>query len=1322
MVGNSFRRWFSASILSAAIFVAAVGPVAAYPPPVPPGSDGVAYLRGTQPLPQDDESEARLRALDLAFTTRRTSGDLPLSNEEAGQQRAAAAGQADSIRHSSSTSGPATFNAPWIGIGPDPIVQIQRSDGSFAAESGRIGALAIGHNHQFILGGAQGGIWTFNATTGTWTSRTDNLSSLAIGALAVAPSNDMVVYAGTGEGALSGDSYFGNGVLKSTDGGLSWSHVSGDYFAGVAISRLAVDPTNASHLYASVLRGRGGAKRVSPPDHSRFGVWESTNGGVTWTLRKEVTTTLGATDVRMDPLNHNILYASFWGDAIYKSTNGGTTWNTIMTGLPAVDYSLTASRFNLSISHPAGQSPVLYTGFDWATSATDYHPSRIFKSTNEGASWTITAAGTGLDSVEDYCGQQCYYDNVIEADPKNPNILFVAGQFGYGLNPPSGGVFRTDDGGATWRNLGWNMHPDFHALAFDPANTSHVLIGNDGGVYFSSNRGGRPKASDDLSLVDWQNMNGTVDPDTGAVVATTGLQIAQFSSFATNPTRPTRFWGGTQDNGTLRHFNASNSYYDVSSGDGGQVLVDPTDWHYVYGNYFGISPWRVTDGGGGIFSNQYIRNGIVTSERSDFYPAFALNRNNPSQLFFGTFRLYRTDNSKAAKANDVMWHAISPDLTSGCKGTAPNGARNCTISAIGVGGGTAVYSGSLDGFLYFSADAQVNNNPTWTLLGSSGQDGEQDGEGNSDGKLPRRPIASIAVDRSNYQVAYVAYNGFNAATPHRPGHVFKTTDAGQSWADISGNLPDSPVNSVVLDPAYPNTLYVGTDVGPFVTRNGGATWRSLGTGFPLVAIWQLDLDPFHRVIGAGTHGRGAFKITDTSAPKPALVLSKVDSGIPVGPGSIIDYTLTVHNIGNANATGVRITDSIPENTSFVSADSGGTFSGDKVTWSGLSVPMSVPDYPGPVPTTNGGTISVHLKVRIDPELDPDVKSIVNEKFRVTSAQGSFANGSPTVTPIAPPYAVTISPASQTDGAKPSNTVTYSVTLKNLGFNADHYNMTAGGAGTFPVTFYDSTCAVASASTGTVAPGASTNVCVKVAIPTTGSGTSTSTITATSAGSPTTSASATVNTIAVTTDTLLVKEDGNGPNVLAYYTAALTGAGTPFMTWDLDANANISQGFISSFRHIVWFTGNSFPAPIRPYETKLKAFLDGGGHLFISGQDLLDGSAGSTAFVHDYLHVTWDGSEAQNDKATKHVTGVAGTLAAGVGTVGIDPSVLGNNFMDQITPNGTAVGIFTDDASKTDALSFSGTYKVVFLAFPLEEYGTAAQKADLVKRAMTFFGP
>jgi hypothetical protein len=251
--------------------------------------------------------------------------------------------------------------------------------------------------------------------------------------------------------------------------------------------------------------------------------------------------------------------------------------------------------------------------------------------------------------------------------------------------------------------------------------------------------------------------------------------------------------------------------------------------------------------------------------------------------------------------------------------------------------------------------------------------------------------------------------------------------------------------------------------------------------------------------------------------------------------------------------------------------------------------------------------------------------------------------------------------------------------------------------------------------------------VKVAVPTsaTDGATNTATVTATSVSNSSVSASATVTTIAVTKDWLLVDEDGNAPNVQAYYTAALDAAvgSSAYSVWDLATDQNLPQGYLTAHKNVVWFTGNSYPAPIVPYESELKALLDGGGRLFISGQDLLDQAAGTTPFVHDYLHVTWDGTEAQNDKATANVNGVVtNPVTTGIGTVPLDHSVLGNSFEDRITPNGTAQAAFTDDASQTDALSYLGTYKVVFLAFPMEAYGTATQKADLVTRVKNFFGP
>jgi uncharacterized repeat protein (TIGR01451 family) len=1312
------------------------------------GSDDAAHRAGTEakirsefgraPL-SEAGSTAELLERNAFFMSRRTAGTYPLDATQAGIERAQGADEAKALRKGTSSTGPTTFATAWSGIGPNPIVQGLRSPGAaqrFGGMSGRIGALAIRKDGTILLAGAQGGIWKWSGDpatgVGSWTALTDGAVSLAMGALAVAPSNDNVVYGGTGEGHLSGDSYFGNGVLKSIDGGNTWNHVSGDYFRGVAISRLVVDPANADHVYAAVLRGRGGARRVTPAVHSQFGIWESKDGGVSWTLLKEVTEANGATDLEMDPQNTSILYASFWGDAIYKSTNGGASWVRIMNGIPGApaDHASNLTRFSIGLSHPAGSGPVLYAGFDWED-ADGYHPSRVFKSTDAGANWTKLPAGAAppsTDNVEDYCGGQCFYDNVIEAAPDNPDVVYAGGQFNYGVG--SGGFFRSDDGGQTWIDLGYDQHPDFQAFAFDPLNSNKIVYGSDGGVWYSVNRGGRTGGtSDPLSAVNWQSLNGTVTPLAPAVTQRTGLQIAQYTSIATVPTVPARFWGGTQDNGTLRKSVASVSWFDIPSGDGGQVLVDPTadDFDpstpgsqcefgapgpncFVYGTYFGISPYRMADGGAFFFNNNSITNGINTSDRSTFYIPMALNKDNPSQLFLGTYRLYRTNNARTPKAGDVHWDNISPDLTAGCAGTAPNGARGCFISAIGLGGGDAVYTGAEDGRVFLSLNAQTSDSPTWTRL--------------DQGDLPERPVTQIAVDRSNYRTAYISYAGFNASTPERPGHVFATVDGGKKWLNISGNLPDLPVNSVILDPSYPNTLYVGTDVGVYVTYNRGGTWSPLGTGFPNVATWQLDLNPSdtQRVLVAGTHGRGAFRLNDPSPAVPALVVSKVDAAVPVGPSSRIDYTLTLKNIGNADATGVKITDPVPANTSFVSADNGGTVQNGVVTWNGLTVPKAGSSGTPGVP----GVLQVHFTVSIANALQNKVKTITNDGIAVTSSQGPGASGSPFTTPIAPPFFVSIAPATQTDGGRAGTNVDYKVTLTNLGFNADTYTLSSTG-GTWTTSFLDATCTtpLAGNTTASVASGAATQVCVRVAIPAgaADSATSTATVAATSAGDPSVAGTGTIKTIAVAVATLLVDNDTNAPiDSKTLIEPALNSAGMAHQVWDLNVDENLPLNYLLAFDNVVWFTGNSYPGPILPYEDELTAYLNAGNNLFMTGHDILDQAAGTTEFVHNYLHVNWDGTEAQNDKATTQIHEVAGTLSAGLGDVPLDHAVLGDPFEDRITPIAPATTIFTDDSGAANGLSFSGTYKVVFLAFPLESYGSAAQKADLVGRVKTFFGP
>ena len=195
-----------------------------------------------------------------------------------------------------------------------------------------------------------------------------------------------------------------------------------------------------------------------------------------------------------------------------------------------------------------------------------------------------------------------------------------------------------------------------------------------------------------------------------------------------------------------------------------------------------------------------------------------------------------------------------------------------------------------------------------------------------------------------------------------------------------------------------------------------------------------------------------------------------------------------------------------------------------------------------------------------------------------------------------------------------------------------------------------------------------------------------------------------------------------PDVRSSYADALP-AGTTYATWDLTADPELPDGYLAAHDTVVWWTGNAYPAPITRYENGLTRLLDNGGRLLMSGQDILDQAAGTTPFVLDYLHINWDGGEAQNDKPTATVTGAAtDPVAAGQGTVPIDHSVLGAAFEDEVTPTDGASVAFRDDSGEPDGLTVAENgHKVVFLAFPFEAYGTASQKADLIQRAYTFFG-
>jgi hypothetical protein len=386
-----------------------------------------------------------------------------------------------------------------------------------------------------------------------------------------------------------------------------------------------------------------------------------------------------------------------------------------------------------------------------------------------------------------------------------------------------------------------------------------------------------------------------------------------------------------------------------------------------------------------------------------------------------------------------------------------------------------------------------------------------------------------------------------------------------------------------------------------------------------------------------------------------------------------------------------------------------------VVWTGQTVPA-------------GDSLELHFTVKIDAGLNPaTTPSIVNDGIVVSRSGAPDLTGSPHTTAIAPAYAVSVDPAEQTGGAKAGSSIDYVLHVSNDGYTDDTYDLSTTATTGWTATLLDGTCS-SGATTIALATGDTGDVCVRVSVPASAAEKDKGdvTLTVTSQGDPSVSAASTMHTLAVTTDTLLVDNDNNTPDVAATYQAALTGARESFATWDLSKDPELSPSYLSAHQNVVWFTGNSYPAPITPYEGVLKAYLDGGGRLFMSGQDILDQAAGTTDFVHDYLHINWNGTEVQNDHPTATVTGVTGNpVTNGIGAVPIDHTVLGATFEDRITPIAPATPAFNADNAppdNVDALTVAdGSYKVEFLAFPFEAYGTAAQKVDLMTRTLDWFG-
>jgi photosystem II stability/assembly factor-like uncharacterized protein len=694
-----------------------------------------------------------------------------------------------------------------------------------ASMGGRVAEIALypGKPKHFLVGTATGGLFkTVNGAT-TFTPVFDDQPVSSIGSVAIAPSDPKIVYVGTGEGNGRNSSTWGNGVYKSTDGG--------DTFAPVGLAetrdvpRLAVHPSNPDVVYAAAL---GHLWNANP----ERGLYKTADGGATWSPVLRIDENTGCVDVVLDPSNPDVVYAAMYarrrqpwsmqsggfGDkgGIYKSIDGGRTFRKLVEGLPA-----RTGRIGLAISAASPSHVFAVVESDeggrpetWSVLS---HGGGVFRSTDGGERWTRTSP----------LSPRPFYFSKIVVDPKDEQRVYVLG-FGLAVS---------DDGGATFRADGAVLpHVDMHTLVVDPADTDHLLLGSDGGVYESHDRAKTWRYHDNLALGQFYEIGlGMDDPYT----VCGGLQD---NGSWCGPSRGLSFFGEGE-----RRKNLSNQDWRfVWSGDGYYVQLDPRNPKVLYAEaqegYLG----RVDLESGRVrFLRPTPKEGSAAF-RFNWNSPVALSRFDPEVVYLGGNRLFRFTRGGRA------WEAISPDLSS---------RHPDRIDAVGSGAEThgtivTISESPLEAGILWAGTDDGNVHVT--------RDGGATWESATAGLPAPKGTYVSRIEASHFErgAAFVSLDG------HRTGdnepHVAETRDFGKTWRSISSDLPrGGPLKVVREDPANPDLLFVGTEFGVFVTLDRGGHWLPLrGKGFPAVVVHDIQIHPRDRDVVIGTHGRSVYVMDD----------------------------------------------------------------------------------------------------------------------------------------------------------------------------------------------------------------------------------------------------------------------------------------------------------------------------------------------------------------------------------------------------------------------------------------------------------------------------
>jgi photosystem II stability/assembly factor-like uncharacterized protein len=669
------------------------------------------------------------------------------TRQMAGSEVVAAAAVGDS-----GPTAPTLGVSNWVQMGPMAIPNGQTYGGARVLVSGRVTAIVVDPTNSNVIyaGTAQGGVWKTSDGGATWTPQNDNNVSLAIGALAMDPGNHLVLYAGTGEGNFSGDSYYGNGVLSTTNGGATtpWAELATAIFAGTRFSRLVVTPSTPARLFAATGNG----------------IFRSIDSGVNWNVMSgSGLPTANATDVAIDPTVPTTVYVAFWAGGIYKSINAGTatpTWTKLAGGLPTTGF----TRISIAVSPSSPQIVyALMAGPSNTNPALSYLVNQLYITANGGTSWTAIPLPSGN------IGGQGFYNLNVSVDPTTPDIVYLCGVE----------LWKGTRSGATWTitKIGGTIHPDCHAFAFDPANHLVIYAGSDGGIYKSTNGG-----------TTWSD------------AINKGLCIAQFEFLAQHPVSDAVVFGGTQDNGT-EQFRNDAVFYHADDGDGGFCLIDVNVPNNVLSTYYGPSPKRSTEAGKfGTWSS--VSGGITTDGL--FYPPLAMDDTNPDNLAIGTDRIYldggqgtggwTTQVTLPGLSGSVSAiHYVSPTLIYAAS-TTGQVYRLLKVGATWVA--TLISATPLPSRYIWDISALPGSTNT-VVLGMSGFGIAHVWKGvvpaigvaawtSISGSLPDIPVNAVAVD-----TATTYYIATDVA-------VYRTTNGGTSWSPFSDGLPNCAVFDLKL--------------------------------------------------------------------------------------------------------------------------------------------------------------------------------------------------------------------------------------------------------------------------------------------------------------------------------------------------------------------------------------------------------------------------------------------------------------------------------------------------------------------------------------------